>query len=151
VIPRASWRAIKDRLGRRQAFIATTVDRAAIRTVIRNAHRHYAIARAGDVLPISTMQWSSVMMHHDGSHIALVDVEQANAVSFLFARMAWLEHPIFSYIEFMIRAAETFYDDGWPPRSLNAPMIASGPIAAITRPKPGSCVRSRSTSCCRRS
>jgi hypothetical protein len=112
VIPRASWRAIKDRLGRRQAFIATTVDRAAIRTVIRNAHRHYAIARAGDVLPISTMQWSSVMMHHDGSHIALVDVEQANAVSFLFARMAWLEHPIFSFIEFMIRAAETFYDDG---------------------------------------
>lgn len=58
------------------------------------------------------MQWSSVVMGYGGSHVAFIDIEQVNAVAFLFCRMAWVERPIFSFIEFMIRAAETFYDDG---------------------------------------
>ncbi|WP_062346983.1 hypothetical protein [Novosphingobium sp. CCH12-A3] len=58
------------------------------------------------------MQWSSVVIGYGGSHVAFIDVEQANALSFLLSRSVWLEQPVFSYIEFMIRAAETFYDDG---------------------------------------
>jgi hypothetical protein len=113
VIPRASWQILKSRLGRRAAFTATSKDRAAIREAVDTARRGYSAAvQSGDVLPISTMQWSSVVMGHRGSHVAFIDIEQANAVAFLFCRMAWLEHPIFSFVEFMIRAAETFYDDG---------------------------------------
>ncbi|QEX18000.1 hypothetical protein FRZ44_33040 [Hypericibacter terrae] len=58
------------------------------------------------------MQWSSVVLGRNGTHIAFVDVEQANALSFLMARGLWAEMPIFSYAEFMIRGAEALYDDG---------------------------------------
>lgn len=58
------------------------------------------------------MQWSSVVLGHNDAHIAFVDVEQANALSFLMLREFWAELPIFSYAEFMIRAAEAVYDDG---------------------------------------
>jgi len=47
-----------------------------------------------------------------------VDVEQANAISFLLAKSLMLERPIFCYIEFMVRAAEAFYSAGDPGRAL---------------------------------
>ncbi|WP_404292174.1 hypothetical protein ACD578_08090 [Microvirga sp. RSM25] len=58
------------------------------------------------------MQWSSVVIGHNSKYVSFVDVEQANAIELLLARGFWAELPLFSYAEFMIRAAEVFYDDG---------------------------------------
>lgn len=64
------------------------------------------------VLPVSTLEWSSTSLSFGSKKLALVDVEQANAVSFLLAKSFLYERPIFAYTEFMIRASEFFYSTG---------------------------------------
>ena len=63
-----------------------------------------------NLLPISSMQAASAVVTVGGHSTAVVDVEQANAIEFLLARSLWQEMPLFSYVEFMIRAAEAAYD-----------------------------------------
>lgn len=113
MLPRASWKLVKANLHRRPAFRVTRKERVAIRAaremVLRLAP---SAAERCHLLPISSMQWSSVTMGVGDESIAIVDLEQANALSFFMARTDWLEHPIFTYVEFMIRAAEVLYDDG---------------------------------------
>jgi hypothetical protein len=113
MIPRADWAAIKGRLTRTPALRVQSSDRRSIHAALKLLADHYPDARPfAHVLPVSTMQWSSVVIGRNGSHVAFVDVEQANALSLLLSRGFWLEMPIFSYVEFMIRAAEACYDDG---------------------------------------
>ncbi|MEP3232263.1 MAG: hypothetical protein ABJO30_05500 [Hyphomicrobiales bacterium] len=70
------------------------------------------------VLPVSTLEWSSTSFSLATKKLALVDVEQANAVSFLLSKSLLFERPIFAYLEFMIRAAESCYNSGYPGLSL---------------------------------
>ncbi|WP_299632075.1 hypothetical protein [uncultured Roseobacter sp.] len=62
-----------------------------------------------NALPVSTLEWSSTTLSFGSKQLALIDVEQANAVSFLLAKSFLHERPIFPYIEFMVRASEFFY------------------------------------------
>ncbi len=113
MFPRTAWRTVKRRLRRRPAFSVDLEDRQAVRRARDFVRGYDAGAEARiHVLPINSMQWSSVVIGTGGHHLAVIDVEQANAVSFLMARSVWLEKPIFSYVEFMIRAAEVLFDDG---------------------------------------
>jgi hypothetical protein len=113
MIPRNDWILIKSRLSRTPALRVLSKHRNSVKEVLGFLSEHYPSARpVVFVLPISTMQWSSVVLGRNETRVAFVDVEQANALSFLLARGAWLEMPVFSYAEFMIRAAEALYDDG---------------------------------------
>lgn len=113
MIPRADWRAIKARLHRRPAFTVDLDERRAIRAV-RSLVSDLMPDRgeALHLVPISSMQAASTVTTGGATRVAIIDIEQANALSFLMAREYWHERPIFSYVEFMIRAAETLYDDG---------------------------------------
>lgn len=113
MIPRADWRAIKGRLRRTAAFTSRAADRKAIRETKAFLVASYPILfEHANLLPISSMQWSSVVIEHLGARIAFIDVEQANAISLLFLRSFWRERPIITEVDFLIRAAEVLYDDG---------------------------------------
>lgn len=113
MIDRRAWRAIKHRLGRTPAGKVKARHRAAVHQLRAFLSLHFAdqLSQAA-IIPINTMQWSSVVMSHDGAHAAFIDVEQANALELLLLRGFWGERPIISHIEFLIRAAEVLYDDG---------------------------------------
>ncbi len=113
VVPRSDWAAIKAGFRRTPALRVHARDRRSIHRLLALLDEHYPAARAfAHLLPVSTMQWSSVVLGRSGAHVAFVDIEQANALSLLLSRGFWSEMPIFSYAEFMIRAAEAYYDDG---------------------------------------
>lgn len=113
VIPRSDWAAIKAGFRRTPALRVHSRDRRSIHHALALLDQHYPAARRfAHLLPVSTMQWSSVVLGRNGSNVAFIDVEQANALSLLLSRGFWREMPIFSYAEFMIRAGEAFYDDG---------------------------------------
>lgn len=113
MIDRQAWQEIKQRLGRTPAGNVKARHRAALRQLSTFLSLHFPNALSQSVLlPINTMQWSSVVMSHEGAHVAFIDVEQANALELLLLRGYWVERPIISHIEFLIRAAEVLYDDG---------------------------------------
>lgn len=113
MIPRQAWQAIKKRLGRTPAGRVTAAHRAALHRLRAFIAINYPqIIDHINLVPISTMQWSSVVMSHEGAHVAFIDIEQANALELLLIRGFWGERPIISHVEFLIRAAEALYDDG---------------------------------------
>ncbi|MCH8488964.1 MAG: hypothetical protein LAT81_03400 [Oceanicaulis sp.] len=85
------------------------------------------------LLPISSMQWSSVVVSRNATRLGFIDVEQANALSLLLSRAYWNERPIFSYVEFMIRAAESFFDDGDLPLAISVSERANERLAQYSR------------------
>ncbi|MER9298642.1 hypothetical protein NKI38_19420 [Mesorhizobium sp. M0621] len=113
MIPRPAWQIIKQRLGRTPAGRVTASHRAALHRLRGFLANHYSWTLDHFALvPISTMQWSSVVMSYEGAHVAFIDIEQANALELLLLRGFWGERPIISHVEFLVRAAEALYDDG---------------------------------------
>ena len=120
MISRSAWRAIKIRLRRTPAFATRAAERRAIRRATSFLLNNYPELRAHvHVVPISTMQWSSVVIQHLGARVAFIDVEQANALGLLLLRSFWAERPIIAEIDFLIRASEVFYDDGDIPLAIS--------------------------------
>ncbi|RVD53574.1 MAG: hypothetical protein EOS30_12145 [Mesorhizobium sp.] len=113
MIPRPAWQTIKQHLGRTPAGRISASHRAAFHRLRGFLVNHYSwMLDHVALVPISTMQWSSVVMSHEGADVAFVDIEQANALELLLLRGFWGERPIISHVEFLIRAAEALYDDG---------------------------------------
>ncbi|MBI1246910.1 hypothetical protein GC197_03590 [bacterium] len=113
MIPRPDWREFKRHIHRDQAFTVSADDRATVKKALGVvAPKSFRDKENLCVLPISTMQATSVVLRRPTAILALIDTEQANALEFLLARWWWSERPIFHYIEFMIRAAERLYVDG---------------------------------------
>ncbi|CDX14103.1 hypothetical protein MPLDJ20_100051 [Mesorhizobium plurifarium] len=113
MIPRPAWQIIKQRLGRTPAGSVAAAHRAALHRLRGFIANHYPwMLDHFALVPISTMQWSSVVMGYGDSHVAFIDIEQANALELLLLRGFWGERPIISHVEYLIRAAEAFYDDG---------------------------------------
>lgn len=132
--PRDDWRAIKAHLRRTTGLKVGIKDRRSIRDACAFMARHYpSTIKSLTLLPISSMQWSSVVMSRNNTRVGFIDVEQANAISFLLSRAFWNEKPLFSYIEFMVRAAETFFDDGDLPLAISVSEKANERLAAYSR------------------
>lgn len=112
MIPRDKWVLLKRSLRRRRrAFDVSSNHRASLRRMLGMfGDREQREAMGLKLLPISSMQAASAVVTVGGHSMAVVDVEQANAIEFLLTRSLWREMPLFSYIEFMIRAAESAYD-----------------------------------------
>jgi hypothetical protein len=78
-----------------------------VRTVRAALELHFPGA-LGDlrILPISTAEWTSELRTFDGISAIIFDLEQVNALDFLCAHQMAVEHPIFHFNEYLIRAAE---------------------------------------------
>ena len=110
---KSEWMNLKLLFNRKVAFNVSAKERATVRDSVLAVKNHAnGIDRNIKVIPVSTMEWASTTYSKGGKKVALVDVEQANAISFLLAKSQLLERPIFSYVEFMIRGAETLYSSG---------------------------------------
>ena len=132
--PRDDWRAIKARLRRTIGLRVGVRDRRSIRAARAFFARHYpSAAKHLTLLPISSMQWSSVVVSRNNTRVGFIDVEQANALGFLLSRSFWNELPLFSYVEFMVRAAETFFDDGDLPLAISVSEKANERLAEYSR------------------
>lgn len=113
MIPRPAWGAIKARLSRTPTLAVRSADRAALRRVRAFLSKHFPGANKHmEFVPISTMQWSSVVITHRGERVGFIDIEQANALELLMIRDIWAERPIIAEVDFLIRAAEALFDDG---------------------------------------
>lgn len=134
VLPRDDWRLIKSRLRRTPGLKVGASDRRSIRAAQAYFERHFpAAAQHIRLLPISSMQWSSVVISRGQARVGFVDVEQANALELLLARAFWNERPLFSYLEFMVRAAETFFDDGDLPLAISVSERANERLQEYSR------------------
>lgn len=107
-LSRKDWTKLKLHFRRKTAFPLTHRDRSVFRRALDTsrlwaADNHNALR----ALPVSTTSWSSSSFVIEGNKLALVDIEQANAIDLIIAKTFFNEHPIFTYIEFMVRAAET--------------------------------------------
>ena len=133
MIPREDWARIKSGIKRRKAFNLQAKDRACVRDVLTFVERLAPNDRPLlNVLPVSSMQASSVVKSSFGHRIALIDTEQANALNFLLARRVWLEGPIFAYSEFMVRAAEEVFDQGDYPLAVSISQRANTRLLEYT-------------------
>lgn len=145
MIARDAWRDIKRQLRRTPSGHVRSSHRALIQRIRARLAGYSAGADSLHLFPISTMQWSSVMIGAGGDRAAFIDVEQANAIELLLARDFWSERPILSHCEFLIRAAETLYDAGDLPLAaamseranarLREYCLASGGGETVQRPK----------------
>lgn len=88
-------------------------DRKTIREIQRYILDNFDIkSESIRALPVSTLEWSSTTYSFGEKRIALIDVEQANAILFFIAKKIMMEMPIFPYIEFMIRSSEAYLSNG---------------------------------------
>lgn len=100
-------RDVASRMRRNSAFHLTLESRNIIRRTIKYFTTHYPeTMNTLKVLPISSTDWTSEYRTSGNSDIIVIDFEQINALRFSFALRSKLEHPIFHFIEFNIRASE---------------------------------------------
>lgn len=106
-LSRKEWQRLKLHFRRISSLRLKSKDRAVFRDTLQFICE-WLSTENGDfrALPVSTIEWSSSVFKIGDKKIALVDVEQANAINFLLSRTFFSERPIFTYVEFMVRAAE---------------------------------------------
>lgn len=130
----ADRRKLKSLFRRKTAGRVTLTDRLSIRSTTSFLNSEFELERADiNLVPVSTLEWSSTSFAFGDKRVALVDVEQANAVSFLLAKNLLVERPIFPYVEFMIRAAETFHSSGRSGTALLVAKKANERLRSYTR------------------
>lgn len=112
-LDRKNWKRLKLHFRRTSSLRITSDDRRTFRNALESARKVCDSERSEiNALPVSTTEWSSSVFKINDEKIALVDVEQANAINFLVSRSFFLERPIFTYIEFMVRASEACATSG---------------------------------------
>jgi len=125
---------VKSLFRRKVAEPVSLGDRNQVRSTVSYLREvFYLRQQDANVLPVSTLEWSSTSLSFGSKKLALVDVEQANAVSFLLAKSFLYERPIFAYNEFMIRASEFFYSTGQLGASLLIAKKANDKLREYTR------------------
>lgn len=125
---------IKSLFRRKVARPVVLDDRKQVRSTVSYLREAFHLRQQDvRVLPVSTLEWSSTCWSVGSKKLALVDVEQANAVSFLLAKSVLYERPIFAYTEFMTRASEFFYSTGHLGTSLLIAKKANDRLRDYTR------------------
>lgn len=112
-VPRDVWAQLKHHFRRKTAFNVTSDERKAFRKALHALQDFLPESiNTLNALPVSTTEWASSTYTIGNHRIALVDVEQANAMDFLVAKAFLKERPISFYTEFMVRAAEWCLNNG---------------------------------------
>ncbi|WP_170359697.1 hypothetical protein [Ruegeria arenilitoris] len=128
------WQLVKTLFRRTVSKPVTLEERRIIRScTAKFRERFKSRAEKIQVLPTCTLEWSSTSFSIGRKRLALVDVEQAKAISFLLAKSMMYERPVFSYVEFMVRAAEAFYSAGQHGVALRVAKKANSTLRSYAR------------------
>ncbi|NVJ91536.1 MAG: hypothetical protein HWE34_07750 [Methylocystaceae bacterium] len=107
------------RMGRTTAFSISLDQRNFIRRQVNRLRNEFPNELQNlKILPVSTVEWTSEYRTSQGNHILVIDFEQINALNFLYSLRAKIEHPIFHFLEFSIRASELLLSENQPNAAL---------------------------------